>query len=245
VILGSHACRTAILTLEFKGIEYELVTFPTGLHPVLVRLRGFPAGEVRELQGTRRTGNLKMADRLGTVPALRFGDERVQTNRAISRFLDRVRPDPPLFPADQGLRSQVEEAEAFGDQVLQMTARRILMAAVHRGADTVHERGSVGRLGPLLARSDRLREIETKFFGSRVFAATQDTEPELLEALPGQLDRVDSWVATGVLNGPQLNAADFMIAPSLALIGYRPDLRPELESRPLWALVDRLLPEPA
>ena len=35
-----------------------------------------------------------------------------------------------------------------------------------------------------------------------------------------------------------------MIAPSLALIGYRTDLRPGLEARPAWALVDRLLPSP-
>jgi hypothetical protein len=59
------------------------------------------------------------------------------------------------------------------------------------------------------------------------------------------LDRIDGWIADGVLNGSALYAADFMIAPSLALIGYRRDLRPELESRPLWALVERLLPEPA
>ena len=58
------------------------------------------------------------------------------------------------------------------------------------------------------------------------------------------LDRVDSWIADGVLGGEQLNAADFMIAPSLALLCYRRDLRGELERRPLIRLVDRLLPEP-
>ena len=244
VIRGSHACRAATLTLDFKGFDYELVTLPTGPHPMLVRMRGFKAEEVRELPGTKRTGNLKMADRLGTVPALRCGDERIQTNRAISRFLERVRPDPPLFPADQDLRTQVEEAEAFGNQVFQMTARRVLMTAVHRGPDAIHRRGSAGRLGPLLTRSDLLRRLETRYFAARVFAATPDTEAELLEALQGELDRVDGWVEAGVLNGPQLNAADFMIAPSLALLGYREDLRSSLEARPAWALVDRLLPEP-
>jgi glutathione S-transferase len=245
VIRGSHACRAAILTLDFKGVDYTLVTLPTGPHPMLVRMRGFRAEEVRELPGTKRTGNLKMADRFGTVPALRYGDERVQTNRAISRFLDGVRSDPPLFPADPQLRSQVEDAEAFGNQVLQMTARRVLMATNHRGPDAIHRRGSAGRLGPLLTRSDLLRRLETRYFAARVFAATRETEAELLEALPVELDRVDGWVEDGVLNGPQLNAADFMIAPSLALLGYRNDLRSSLEARPSWALVDRLLPEPA
>ena len=48
----------------------------------------------------------------------------------------------------------------------------------------------------------------------------------------------------GVLNGTSLNAADFMIAPSLALIAYRLDLRAEIEARPAGALLERVLPEP-
>jgi hypothetical protein len=48
-----------------------------------------------------------------------------------------------------------------------------------------------------------------------------------------------------VLGGQQLNVADFMVAPSLALILYRPDALPMFEGRPALELVDRLLPEPA
>ena len=59
------------------------------------------------------------------------------------------------------------------------------------------------------------------------------------------LDRVDGFIDAGVINGDALNAADFMIAPSLALFYYRPDLRPEVEARPVAAFVDRVLPEPA
>ena len=58
------------------------------------------------------------------------------------------------------------------------------------------------------------------------------------------LDTVDDWIAAGVLNGETLNAADLMIAPSLALLTYRSDVRPGVEARPLGALVDRVLPEP-
>ncbi len=45
-------------------------------------------------------------------------------------------------------------------------------------------------------------------------------------------------------NGPELTAADFEIAPSLALGSYRLDVREQFTSRPSWALVERLLPEP-
>jgi hypothetical protein len=58
------------------------------------------------------------------------------------------------------------------------------------------------------------------------------------------LDRIDAWITEGVLGGAQLNAADFMVAPSLALILYRPDVLPLFEGRPALQLVDRLLPEP-
>ena len=58
VILGSHACRTGMLMMDHKGIAYRRVNLPTGLHPLLVRLRGFPGNPapVRDLDGrsTRR-----------------------------------------------------------------------------------------------------------------------------------------------------------------------------------------------
>jgi glutathione S-transferase len=66
----------------------------------------------------------------------------------------------------------------------------------------------------------------------------------LIGELPSMLDRIDAWIADGVLGGEQLNAADFMVAPCLALILYRPDAPPLFEGRPALELVDRLLPQP-
>src|SRR3954462_6519193 len=102
VILGSHACRTAMLLLEHKGVAYARVELPTGLHPMAVRALGFPGSpaQVREL-GDRRGRMVGVLDRLGTVPALRMGGERGPTTRAIARPLERLQPDPPLFPAGE------------------------------------------------------------------------------------------------------------------------------------------------
>jgi hypothetical protein len=58
------------------------------------------------------------------------------------------------------------------------------------------------------------------------------------------LDRVDALIADGVLNGESLNCADFQIAPSLALVDSRLDVRDELRARPAGGLMDRVLPEP-
>jgi glutathione S-transferase len=234
-----------MLMLEHKGIAYRRVELHTGLHPLSVRLRGFAGNRnpIRTVDG-RTHASLAMLDRAGTVPALRYAGQRVQTNREIARFLDRERPEPPLFPADGELRQEVEQAERWGDEVLQMTARRLGLAAAAHGLDTLHRRGNDGRLGALLTPGETMR-----VFASRAsafpFRADRAREGELLSALPGMLDRIDAWVDAGVLDGAALNAADFMIAPSLALLAYRNDLRPEIEARPACALIDRVLPEPA
>jgi glutathione S-transferase len=78
-----------------------------------------------------------------------------------------------------------------------------------------------------------------------VFAASANPKRDPADELPALLDRVDAFIAEGVLGGPELNAADFMVAPSLALILYRPDVTPMFEGRPALELVDRLLPAPA
>ena len=245
VILGSHACRTGMLLLEHKGIEYRTVVLPTGLHPIALRVLGF-AGNLepfREVDG-RTPRQLGMLDRLGTVPALRIDGRRIKTNREIARFLDELQPDPPLFPADEAHRQAVEEAERWGDDVFQMAARRLTLTAGLPGRAGLFEDGADGRLGPLLWKRTPVRRVGVRRV-ARAFEVDAETEPRLLADLPGMLDRIDGWIEAGVLNGEHLYAADYVIAPSLALVHYARDLRPQIESRPAMRLVDRVLPEPA
>jgi glutathione S-transferase len=243
VILGSHACRTGMLMLDHKGIEFETVELPTGLQPLALRLRGFAGNpsSFRRLDG-RSHPMLGMADRMGTVPALLLDGQRVKTNRQIARFLERFRPDPPLFPADPDERRAVEEAERWGDEVFQMMARRLALAASLHGRDAMINRGGDGPLGPLLWRNTTVRLLGTRFLARFVFRANLQPESQLLAELPDMLDRIDEWIETGTLNGDELNAADFMIAPSVALLSYRRDLRPEIERRPCGRLAERVLP---
>jgi hypothetical protein len=112
------------------------------------------------------------------------------------------------------------------------------------GLDALAARGNDGRLGPLLSRNESMRVVAARTAARFAFRANRGTERELLKALPPMLDRIDAWVGAGVLNADALNAADFMIAPSLALLSYRHDLQPEIQARPMGALIDRLLPEP-
>lgn len=245
VIPGSHACRAAMLMLEHKQAPYRRVEIVTLLHPLVVRLQGFDAGGERRTAGTKRPLPLRMGDRLGTVPALASNGERISTNHRIARFLDAHHPDRPLVPTDPEERRAVEEAEHWANETLQMAARRILFPAVVRDPSGFSHRAADGRLGYLLYRQALVRRLVMPLIGRTVFAAGSARDRDLLADLERMLDRIDAWIADGVLGGAQLNVADFMVAPSLALILYRPDVMPLFEGRPALELVDRLLPEPA
>jgi glutathione S-transferase len=242
---GSHACRSAMLMLEHKRVPYRRVDVVTLTHPVVTRLHGFHASGQTRTAGARRPPALRMGDRFGTVPALAAGEERVSANHGIARFLDERHREPPLFPADPVQRSAVEEAERWANDTLQMAARRIALAWAGRDPAAAGREGAGGRMGYLLYRRALTRRLVIPMIGRLVFAAGPAAERELLDGLPPMLDRIDAWIADGVLGAAQPNAADFMVAPSLALILYQPEVLPLFEGRPALELVDRLLPVPA
>ncbi len=245
VIPGSHACRSAMLMLDHKGLPYRPVEFVTMLHPVAARMRGFDTGGETRSAGGKRPFGLRFADRMGTVPGLKAGDRRISTNHGIARFLDEKHPEPPLFPADPAERARVEEAERWANEALQMAARRIPGAAIRRDPEKFARSAGHGRLGHLLYRHERTRRVMIPYIVGSVFATSTNLERDPAKELPALLDRIDAWIAEGVLGGPDLNAADFMVAPSLALILYRDDVMPMFEGRPALELVDRVLPAPA
>jgi len=245
VIPGSHACRAAMLMLEHKRLPYRRVELVTLLHPVLARAHGFTAGGQTRSVGRRRPLMLRVADGLGTVPGLAVDGMRISTNHRIARFLEERHLDPPLLPAAPEQRSAVEEVERWANDTLQMEARRISTAAMRRDPSAAKRLCADGRLGPLLYKNALARRIFIPTLVAGAFAPSATTERRLLAELPATLDRIDRWIGDGVLGGPQPNVADFMVVPSLALILYRPDVRPLFEGRPTLELVDRLLPEPA
>jgi glutathione S-transferase len=244
VIPGSHACRSAMLMLANKRVPYRRVDVLTLTHPYVVRMLGFDAGGERRVAGGRRPRPLRGGDRLGTVPALAADGQRVSTNRQIARFLEERHPEPALLPAAPGERRAVEEAERWANETLQMEARRIALAWAVRDPSAIGRAAADGRMGYLLYRRALTRRLIIPLIGRFVFAVDR-AGPDLLSDLPPLLDRIDAWITDGVLGGAQPNVADFMIAPSLALILYRPDAAPLFEGRPSLELVDRFLPEPA
>ena len=233
-----------MLMIQHKGLPYRRVDIVTLLHPLVVRLHGFDAGGQTRSAGGKRPLALRVGDLLGTVPALAANGHRISTNYGIARFLDEHHPEPRLFPADPERRAAVEQAERWANDTLQMAARRIPGVGVVRDPVAFSQASGDGRMGYLLYKRALARRLIVPRILRGIFAATPAVDAQLLEELSVMLDRIDAWIGDGVLGGAELNAADFMVAPSLALILYRPDVRPMFEGRPALELVDRLLPEP-
>jgi glutathione S-transferase len=66
----------------------------------------------------------------------------------------------------------------------------------------------------------------------RLNKATEGAVRADLRALPDHLDRVDGWIASGVLGGQAPNRADLQIAPTVRLLMTVGDVRPLIEGRP-------------
>lgn len=220
VIPASHPATTAALMLDFKGIAYKRTDLMPVVSKAVLRAAGFPRV---------------------TVPALKIGEEKVQGSRAISRALDRIQPDPPLFPADPDKRAAVEDAERFGDEELQHPIRQLLWWGFKHDKENLRSYSDGAKLGvpiglaiktggPLVALSARFNE------------ANDDTARAALAALPDLLDRVDAYIADGTIGGEQPNAADFQIATSIGLMLTLDDLKPLIEPRPAGALARRIVP---
>jgi glutathione S-transferase len=206
--------------LDFKGIPYKRTDLIPVVSKGVLRAAGFPRA---------------------TVPALKIDGERLQGSREISQALDRIAPDPPLFPADPDARAAVEDAERFGDEELQHPIRQLLWWGFKRDKDSLRAYSEGAHLGipvglavktggPLIALSARFNE------------ATDDKARAALVALPDLLDRVDAYIADGTIGGPDPNAADFQIATSIGLALTLDDLKPLIEPRPAAALAYRHVP---
>ena len=216
---GSHAATTGQLLFDHKGISYRRVDLLPVVSWVVLKALRFP--EV-------------------TVPAATIDGERVQGTRAIARELERLKPDPPLFPGDPERRRAVEEAERFGDEELQQRVREIFLWSARKdrsGLVGYLEGGKIGMphgvaartAGPFIALDARSR------------GATDDNVRRAIAGFPAMLQRIDDWIDEGVLAGERPNAADLQIAPSLRLAMSLDDLRPAIEGRPAGRLATRIV----
>ena len=212
----SHPGRAAHLMLDHKGIPHRVIDFPPGLQPLMLRVRGF---------------------RGATVPALAINGVKVQGTLEISRALDRIAPEPPLFPSDPGLRERVEGAERWGEETYQPLPRRIFRWALTRDGGLRSHLAAESGL-PLPKLTGRI-SLPAAIYFARVSGADDTRIQADLSDLPDALDHMDALIAEGVLGGEQANAADFQIAPTTGVLLNLPQLQPLIEGRPVAEHADR------
>jgi glutathione S-transferase len=216
----SHPGHAARLMLERKGIDHRVTMFPAGLHPVLVRLAGF-------------RGN--------TVPVLKIDGRRVETSLAIARELERIKPEPSLYPADAEARAKVEEAERWGEAELQPLPRRMLRWAL---TEQVETRAWMARFEKMPAPGLQARTTPplVRQFAKAVGATGERVRQDLAD-LPAKLDHADALLADGTLSLEQPNAATFQVGTSIRALHLFPQLDALVAGHPCGELARTLLPD--
>ncbi len=220
-IPSSHPVEAAGLMLDYKGIPHRRINFLPGLQRSVLRLLGF-SGK--------------------SVPALKIDGRKVQGTREVALELDRIKPDPPLFPTDPEQRAKVDEVERWGDEFQQVPRTIIWLAmklASTSDAESYLHDAKLGLPPWVLARTS----APLVALARKANDSYDPTVAKLIAELPEQLDKIDSWIADGVLDGDELNAADFQIATSLRLLMSMDDLREAIESRPASKLATRVQPD--
>lgn len=207
-IAGTPNGAIAERTLEHKGVDYRPIELAQALHKPIVRALGF-GGD--------------------TVPALTLDGRKILGTRAISRALEEARPDPPLFPRDPARRAEVEDAERWGEEVLQTFPRRLVLWAVlrdPRAAASFVSRGPFAKLPSWLlsALARPLIRIQV-----RLNRTGDGPARAALAELPGALDHVEELIRRGVLDGGHLTAAGYQIGCSLRILMCLDDLRPLMQ----------------
>jgi glutathione S-transferase len=205
--------------LLHKGLEFRETRFPSGLHPVGLRLSGFEGG---------------------TVPVVRVDGHRIEGSLRISRALEELRPRPALFPEEPERRRRVEAAEAWGSDELQEAARRLTRWSVVRHVPLRRDVVRLNHLPFVRMTAFFLRPLAVRF--AERSRADDAHVREDLRRLPEQLGQVDEWIADGLIGSDEPNAADFQIAPSLRLLLAFDDLKPLLEGTAARGLALRYQP---
>jgi glutathione S-transferase len=203
----SHFSEKARWALDYKGIEHQRRAPTPGAHIAVA------------LWLTR--------GRCKTFPVLQLDGEAIGDSTAIIAELERLFPDPPLYPEDPDERRRALELEEFFDEELGPHSR---LLAFHEATKdpAVVERFTVDLLPGRLAEIGPVRAGGMRFFST--FAALRygvksDRRAELAKAnILAAFDRLESDLGPGdYLVGDQFTVADLTAASLLYPVVLPPE----------------------
>jgi glutathione S-transferase len=211
-VAGSHPVVSAELMLRHKGVPYERLDLPNITHRVILPL---------------------MRYRDHTVPVMNLDGRRISGTMKIARALEALKPDPPMIAAAEG-------DEAWADSVLQDGVRQLARWAAGKDPGVVGSflvESYVPGKGLLLRAMPVVRPAVVL-----QMRRSDETAKAALQALPGQLDRVDALLEAGVIGGGRPNVVDFQVAPSVRLMLCFDQLREHIDARPAGRFARALVP---
>lgn len=220
-IPGSHPGVSAQAMLKRKGISFKRTDLFPVISKVILRALGFPKQ---------------------TVPAIKIDGVKVQGSRQIARELDRLQPEPPLFPSDPEKRVAVEEAERFGDEELQHPIRQLIWWALRANKAPLRSYSEGSKLGIPIGLAVRTAAPIVALSAHFNEASDENIRADLAK-LGKLLDKVDELIASGTIGGEEPNAADFQIAPTIRLAMTLQDLRPLIDARPAGKFARQVIPD--
>jgi glutathione S-transferase len=214
VLPASHPCAAVEVAMRHKGIPYRRID----LLPM-----------VQVVAGPLLYGG-------GTVPGMRIDGERLVGSRNIMRRLDELSADPPLLPADAEARQRVLDAERWGDEVFQSVPRRIIDACFLRDPGAMESYAGDAKLPLPRGLLRPMLPVTAKLMARRNDAGDAAVRADFA-ALPSQLEKIDGWIAEGLMGDEQPNAADLQIGSTIRLLQTIGDVRPLLDGHPATELV--------
>jgi glutathione S-transferase len=218
----SHPVIAARGMLEHKGLVYRYVELLGGAHPLSLFALGF---------------------RGATVPAIRLADgRRVQGSLAIGRALEELAPTPSLYPSEPAARAAAEQAERWGETVLQPIPRRLIRWGLRHHLRQRRWFADVATPLPAPALMGVLLTPVVPVFVWQAGASDERVRGDLAE-LPGLLDEVDKLLETGAIGGEELGAADFQIGSTVRMLLAMQDVGRLVAGRPAERFARRVVPD--
>jgi glutathione S-transferase len=217
----SHPVLAVQGMLERKGLTYRYVELLGGGHPLALFALGF---------------------RRATVPAMKLADgRRVQGSLAIAKALEELVPTPSFYPSEPAARASAQEAERWGETVLQPVPRRLIRWGLRHHLNQRRWFAVVASPLPAPALMGILLTPVVPVFVRQAGASDERVKRDLAE-LPGLLEEVDGLLESGVIGGEELGAADYQIASSVRVLSAMEDVGRLVAGRPAESFARRVMP---
>tara|TARA_B100000925_G_scaffold287569_1_gene267072 strand:+ start:455 stop:1183 length:729 start_codon:yes stop_codon:yes gene_type:complete len=188
----SAFCLKVRMALQAKGLSFREVEVTPGIGQV----------SLFRLSGQRQ------------VPVLVDGDDVVSDSSAICRYLEEMRPEPALIPADPKQRAQMQLIEDWADTTLAAAVRSALLQAAADDAQLREVLLPDDVPSPVRQLMSGLPGGWLSSFGELL---GQEQRASMLSSLCSVADGLDP---NGCLVGHAISLADLAVAAQLSLLRF-------------------------